>query len=113
MNHTDYCPFCGSTKIGVDTKQRLYRYVGRSRINSVTASVRCNSCFARGPIVSGKVLDFKNSNVPDEYASICTTKEDLRKQAIEAWNRRSYEDTACSAWKQFWNTFKAGEFSNE
>lgn len=27
MNHTDYCPFCGSTKVGVDTKQRLYRAV--------------------------------------------------------------------------------------
>jgi len=113
VKNTDYCPFCGSTKINVDTKQRLYTYYGRSRINNVSASARCSHCFARGPLVSGKVINYKNGDIPDKYASICTTKEDLKKQAIDAWNRRAYEDTICGAYRQFWNSFKAGEISNE
>lgn len=107
MNSMPDCPFCGSSKVSIETKQKLYRHIKGSRINTVTASARCNKCFARGPIVSGKVIDFQSSSIPDEYLSLCTTKEYLKDQAAFAWsNRINSIDTPCSAWNECWKTIK-------
>ena len=50
------CPFCGSDKTKVETKSKnnITRF---GREEYVSASVRCNVCYARGPIVTGKRAD--------------------------------------------------------
>ena len=50
------CPFCGSDKTKVETKSK--NHITRfGREEYVSASVRCNVCHARGPIVTGKRAD--------------------------------------------------------
>ena len=73
------CPFCGGTKLKVDSKRsNNTRWKDGKRFSSHVVTVRCNRCFARGPATS--VLLGSH-----EYAA--TRKgEDA---AIEAWNRRA------------------------
>ena len=67
------CPFCGGTKLKL-TKKRT-KYKGH---DAYIASIRCNSCHARGGTVT-------NLTIP--YA----VKEDVEAIAIERWNKRAGE----------------------
>lgn len=89
MENMKPCPFCGKQKTKVETKQSLYRHLHRQRIESVTASVRCTCCFARGPAAGGKVSDaYREVPYDPEETCILTTYEELKKRAIDAWNKR-------------------------
>lgn len=84
------CPFCGGTKLKLDSKQTKAGYTGiDALVQQETYSVRCNVCHARGGSAGGKVihsrLDVYRNNMP-KWA---TTAEELRQKAIEAWNRRT------------------------
>ena len=67
------CPFCGSTKLKVESKHNGTHYYSGTH----TATVRCNKCHARGSTASCKVEKGKYS------------ADELTKQrAIDLWNRR-------------------------
>ena len=52
------CPFCGSNKSKIEFKRVLDGYLlDAYRVMRKTFSVRCNSCFARGGAVGGKVIE--------------------------------------------------------
>ena len=65
------CPFCGNTKLKVESKHHGTHYYTGTH----SASVRCSKCHARGPTASCKVE--KGRFGVDEY-----TKE----KAIALWN---------------------------
>ena len=84
------CPFCGSTKLKMESKQTKAGYTGISAlVLRETYSIRCNVCHARGGAAGGKVihscLDVYRNNMP----VWATTKEELQQRATEAWNRRA------------------------
>lgn len=85
------CPFCGSTKLKVESKSAMIGTNGLDvPVDRYTYSVRCNVCHARGPARGGKVLRYTlNLELPD-WAK---TQSELYEQAIEAWNRRFNEST--------------------
>lgn len=60
------CPFCGSTKLKVESKHNEYAH---------TASVRCNKCYARGSTVSGNKQGW-------------SADEATKQKAMELWNDR-------------------------
>ena len=67
------CPFCGNTKLKVDSKHN-----GKwSHVGTHSATVRCSKCHARGPTVSCKVSDSRWS-----------ADEATKQKAIELWNKR-------------------------
>lgn len=70
------CPFCGSTKLKIDSK-RTFNYSKRH----CSVTVRCMKCHARSPVV-GISMDKNQYN----------ERELCESQAIEAWNRRVSED---------------------
>jgi len=70
MSELKSCPFCGSTKLKLEKKATRYR--GHK---AYVASIRCNSCHARGGTVT-------NLTIP--YA----VKEDVEAEAYRRWNRR-------------------------
>lgn len=81
------CPFCGGDKLKIDKKSKLHGHIaGMRRVENHTYSVRCNSCHARGGAVGGKVMPYKPQDF--DFSKICTTSEELKAKAIEAWNRR-------------------------
>jgi Lar family restriction alleviation protein len=70
----DPCPFCGNTKLKVDSKHN-----GKwSNTGTHSATVRCSKCHARGPTASCKVSDSRWS-----------ADEATKQKAIELWNRRN------------------------
>lgn len=73
MSDLKPCPFCGSTKMKVDSKRGTIR-LGKQR---VSVSVRCNSCNARGPVV-GITMDAGRYN----------ERELVGEEVFEMWNRR-------------------------
>lgn len=65
------CPFCGNTKLKVDSKHN-----GKwSNTGTHSATVRCSKCHARGPTASCKVSDSRWS-----------ADEATKQRAIELWN---------------------------
>lgn len=68
------CPFCGNTKVKVESKHNGTHYY----CGTHSASVRCSKCHARGPTASSKVE--KGKYQADDQA--------LQK-AIELWNSLS------------------------
>ena len=75
------CPFCGGTKLKVDGTRKYNSY---ANVYHTTMSVRCNICHARGKPFSGLTKNY----VYGESRYEVTTVENLKQQAIEAWNRR-------------------------
>lgn len=69
----DPCPFCGNTKLKVDSKHN-----GKwSNTGTHSATVRCSKCHARGPTASCKVSDSRWS-----------ADEATKQKAIELWNTK-------------------------
>lgn len=84
------CPFCGSAKLKLESKQKLSGYNGLDmRVENRTYSVRCNVCHARGGAVGGKVIPEFWRRVDLELPSYATTDDVIKEKAIEAWNRRA------------------------
>lgn len=67
------CPFCGSTKLKVESKHHGMHYYEGTH----SATVRCKKCHARGPTASCKVERGKYH--ADNYT---------KQRAIELWNER-------------------------
>lgn len=84
------CPFCGGTKLKVESKSVLDGYAGDiHRVERMTFSVRCNSCHARGGTASGRVIkSFRLTMTEKDLPEWATTDTKLKEKAIEAWNRR-------------------------
>lgn len=73
----DFCPFCGSNKTKVQVN-RTYSYI--------RASGRCNSCHARGPIITKSLSSIKFNSI-DEITNI---EKDVKNLAIDKWNWRAH-----------------------
>lgn len=71
------CPFCGGTKLKIDSK-RTFRHGGKKHC-SVT--VRCMRCHARSPVV-GIMMPKCQYNEQE----IC------EKEVTDAWNRRASDE---------------------
>lgn len=65
------CPFCGNTKLKIESKHHGTHYYTGTH----SASVRCSKCHARGPTASCKVEKYK-------YSADNITKQ----KAAELWN---------------------------
>lgn len=84
------CPFCGSTKLKLDSKSTKAGYTGiDALVEQETHSVRCNVCHARGSACGGKVIHSHIDVYKDNMPIWASTSEELRVKAIEAWNRRA------------------------
>lgn len=70
------CPFCGSEKLKVEHKNK-FKDIRRNFIR-MSFSVRCNSCHARGGIVT---RDIQYDNQADAIS-------EAKNKAIEKWNMR-------------------------
>lgn len=89
------CPFCGSTKLKLESKQKLGGYNGLDmRVENRTYSVRCNVCHARGGAVGGKVVPEMKLRPDLDLPSWATTDDALKEKAIVAWNRRVTDENA-------------------
>lgn len=66
------CPFCGSNKLKMNKKKN--RYCGGHNYY-----IKCNVCHARGGIIGSLSIPY-------------SVKEDIEKEAINAWNRRCNHD---------------------
>lgn len=72
------CPFCDGDKLKVEGKNSNNTvYKNGEKFKRVQASVRCNKCHARGPVVS--LLVPKNSKDVEKH---------LEEMAYEAWDSR-------------------------
>lgn len=75
------CPFCGSTKLKLDSKRTKAhgdwidgKYVS---LKHCSVSVRCSSCHARGPVAGIYIPDGKYNE-----------RELCEQSAYDAWNKR-------------------------
>ena len=89
------CPFCGSTKLKIESKSR---YAGCTGIDALveqdTYSVRCNVCHARGGTGGGRVIKSHLYVYRDNMPEWAVTSEELKQKSIEAWNRRAGDGNA-------------------
>lgn len=80
------CPFCGSDKLKIESKNGKIHYYekdGMKPWQRVVFSVRCNSCNARGG-TSGVDLPSGIFTYED-----LARKEETKNKAIALWNRRA------------------------
>ena len=73
-NEINPCPFCGNTKLKVESKHNGTHYYTGTH----SATVRCSKCHARGPTASCKVERGKYH-----------ADEETKQRAIELWNART------------------------
>lgn len=85
MSELKKCSSCGSEKLKIDKKSKLYAHAAVGRIERHTFSVRCNVCHARGGAVSGMVADCFCGEIGKIQI---TTDNELKAAAIAAWNTR-------------------------
>lgn len=82
------CPFCGGKKLKIESKKGEIHYCAKDGMypwQNVKYSVRCNSCHARGGVVSAAV--------PTVWLGEYSKKVDeVREKAVEAWNRRANDE---------------------
>ncbi len=89
MKELKPCPFCGSTKLKIESKSKLHGYTGLDiRVERHTYSVRCNVCFARGGAVGGLVAPSVNIKDRDRLPTNIAFPHELRQKARELWNKR-------------------------
>lgn len=85
------CPFCGSTNAKIMYKSKKAGTNGLDDIVYIVRYyVRCNHCFARGPVISGKVLSLENYpvNIPYPLPEWATTWQELKSKAVKLWHMR-------------------------
>lgn len=75
------CPFCGNTKLKIESKHHGTHYYTGTH----SASVRCSKCHARGPTASCKVEKHKYS-----------ADEVTQQKAAELWNKIPRGETTSS-----------------
>ena len=80
------CPFCGGQRLKVSGKSE---YNGYNQTVHYTLSVRCNTCHARGSVVSGDIPHRRGASFSDMQIK----RKALEQKAIEAWNRRAENET--------------------
>ena len=86
------CPFCGGTKLKIDRKKEKAGCTGiNAQVESMTCSVRCNVCHARGGTASGMVIQGNLLAYIDSMPEWATTEDALKDAAIELWNNRAQE----------------------
>ena len=84
------CPFCGGTKVKVESRGKLAGWTGIDAIvERITYSVRCNVCHARGSTAGGKVIVSHKHVYQDHMPDWAVTEDALEAEAIDAWNRRA------------------------
>ena len=84
------CPFCGSTKLKIESKSTRAGWTGiDALVEQDTYSVRCNVCHARGGTAGGKVIKSLRYMYKDNMPEWATTSEAVKERAIEAWNKRT------------------------
>ena len=89
------CPFCGSTKLKIESKSRHAGWTGiDALVEQDTYSVRCNVCHARGGTVGGRVIKSLLYVYRDNMPEWAATSEELKQKSIEAWNRRAGDGNA-------------------
>lgn len=92
MNELTPCPFCNSEKTKLIKTSTLYGFNGLDvRIEQHKFYVRCNKCFARGSIASGKVITKIPSAILELSLALpewATTDEALKAEAVAKWNTR-------------------------
>lgn len=83
------CPFCHKTKTKIieKTDGGVPHYNGTTWTQRYKAYVTCNTCHARGPIVS-KALPHPNSasNHNVNWDEVHNQKKDVQAQAVAEWN---------------------------
>ena len=85
------CPYCGSNKLKIESTSKQRGYTGLGDIvYYVTASVRCNSCHARGPVAGGRVVKYVREEFRPDWS---TTEKELRETAVRSWNERSFSES--------------------
>ena len=78
------CPFCGSTKLKIESKNskiHYYEKFGMKTWQRVTYSVRCNSCKARGGTFG---IDMATDDIELKHKQELIAKEEV----IKRWNTR-------------------------
>ena len=83
------CPFCGGEKLKIESKKGEIHYSKKDGMypwHNVKYSVRCNSCHARGGVVSAAVPT-------DRLGEYSNKVYEVREKAVEAWNRRVNDET--------------------
>lgn len=91
MSELKPCPFCEWKSVKVEMKSGKTGYTGLDHlVRHRTYSVRCNRCRARGPAFGGKVII--GFDLTMKLPKWATTDAELKEKAIEAWNRRVYDE---------------------
>lgn len=98
------CPFCGWDGVKIQKKERGYYWleslVAEIRIEKAAYYVVCNRCHARGGVVTGRFVGyvrtaqylgpFDDVKVQIHHPEGTTTRDEVKKQAVELWNRRAH-----------------------
>ena len=96
------CPFCGSTKLKIESKSTRAGWTGiDALVEQDTYSVRCNVCHARGGTAGGKVIKSLRYMYKDNMPEWATTSEAVKERAIEAWNKRTEPERPKGRWKYY------------
>ena len=84
------CPFCGGTKLKIESKNKNVGWTGiDARVEHQTFSVRCNKCHSRGGAVGGRVIVSHLYIYKDNMPDWAVTQEELKQKAVNLWNTRT------------------------
>ena len=89
------CPFCGGEKLKVEGKTSGKPFAWNNGLDYRTYTVRCNKCHARGSTASGYTRNALY-RLTDEGEKILETPDQIFSRAIEAWNRRTDDESSKS-----------------
>ena len=100
MSEIEVCPFCGKSKAKVEVRTSTFLDYSLSAnligmIENGQASVRCNCCHARGPVVSSLILKKNYIDTAEcrvkfqKLGATVMSQNELYEKAIDAWNSAS------------------------
>ena len=92
MEHNELkpCPFCGSDKVKVEGKNK--KSLSYEGLEHRTYAVRCNKCHSRGGTASGHIRNHFY-HLTERGKELMESESEIRKRAIENWNRRANDGT--------------------